>query len=239
MGAVAMPAAMLGSSIIGGIASNKAAKNASKLSPSEQGALNEQTSGAAQQRTQASELYSKFMPYYQQAAGYYGTLLGGNRAALGQQMMPERQGINDAYAGAQTRLDRSGVQGGVRDQAIANMNREKAGRYATLLGSARSGAAGSLASMSSGAVNAGQSGLAGAMNTQGQISQTGLYNRAYGNQQGLAAGQSAADMIFQILKGIPGAGGKAGSKKTLPSTKLPGSVGYTYLPPVPASGDFG
>lgn len=79
-----------------------------------------------------------------QSANYFSPLLRGNRAAIDQTLAPERAGITETYRGAGKALEQSGMRGGTRDLASAELNRDKASKLALLPSAARAGAATSM-----------------------------------------------------------------------------------------------
>jgi hypothetical protein len=79
-----------------------------------------------------------------QSANYFSPLLRGNRAAIDQTLAPERAGITETYRGAGQALEQSGMRGGTRDLATAELNRDKASKLALLPSAARAGAADSM-----------------------------------------------------------------------------------------------
>lgn len=213
--AAAVPALISAGGFIGSkFAGDSARKSAMKQSPGEiaaTGGVNRaaasQTQLADQFKQAGGDLLQTGTPAVRQSLSYYSTLLGGNRAAMAQAVAPETQQIGDVYKGAERSLVASGTRGAVRDQARGEIQREKTGRIAGLIGSVRPGAAAQLAGTGMSAIGAGAgalSGAAGATNSAGNL-YSGLIggaqqNRAMGNAAaGDASGQIGA-LVADLLK---------------------------------------
>ena len=83
-------------------------------------------------RRQGQSLFQQGMPATQNAINYYGTLLRGNRAAMQQATAGSAAQLTDTYRGAEAGLKRSGVRGGERATALAELTRDKASQIAQL-----------------------------------------------------------------------------------------------------------
>lgn len=133
-------------------------------------------------------LNASSLPAFQQSVDYNSKLLGGNRAMMNQAVAAPAAQITSIYRGAQRGLERSGVRGGERDMAMADLNRERASKLAGLTTGVQGEAANNLGQLST-------RGLAIGLNAQTEAA-NGFGNLA--GQQGqnyrFAAGQQAEDM---------------------------------------------
>jgi len=156
--------------------------------------------------TQSQGIYGAAIPAYQNAINYYSTLLGrGGRSAMQAAVAPAAENIAGTYAGAIRGTERM-APGGVRDQAVAELHRERAGSIARLLQGVQPGAAQAL--MGGGTAGLGaaaQVGQAGAAtlgqagNIYSNLLQGGFQNRAYSGGLGQAFGSGLGGLIFQLL----------------------------------------
>lgn len=105
--------------------------------------LTSQTSLADFLAKQGKDQLALTGPAYKKAQDYYTGILSGNAAANLQQMNPERQQISQLYGGATARANRT-LTGPARDQALADITRESAGKLADLIPNARKDAASTL-----------------------------------------------------------------------------------------------
>lgn len=162
---------------------------------------------------------------YGQAGSYFSPLLSGSRGAMDQALAPDRAAITDTYRGASNAL--SGMRGGQRDLAQAELNRDRAGRLSLLAPTARAGAAQGMLQVGQGRTGVGgtQGGIGTSLAGQSVAAHGGatspyssLYQGAqqqdlarqhYANQSGSAIGS----MIFDAMKASGGrkAGGSAGA----------------------------
>lgn len=160
------------------------------------------------------------------SANYFSPLLRGGRAAIDQTLAPERAGITETYRGAGKALEQSGMRGGTRDLASAELNRDRASKLALLPSAARAGAAESMMKLGGeqGNLAATQAGTGanlygGAATAKG----TGAYgyNALLGSadrreyvqgQNAQTAGTGIGSMIFDAIKSKQGksAGGGSG-----------------------------
>lgn len=214
-----MPAPVIAAGVTGafGLLSNKLSGGRS----SDERRYSAAQAGSAQAQTRLANLMSDFakrqftlaQPAYTRALGYYNTLLGGNRAAMGQAVAPEAASISDRYAGAQRGLERSFVRGGERDLAMAELGRSKAADLSSLIRDVRPRAAGAIAEL-------GQSGMRDALGFGGAAGQ-GFYGAGsiYGNLVGNERARAYDDWqrSFELGKAIssilgPWLGEKYGTK---------------------------
>ncbi len=143
-------------------------------------------------------------PAYGKAVDYYSTLLGGDRAKMQQAVAPAAGQISDTYRGAQANLERMGIRGGGRDQAMAELNRQQAGQLGQLTVGMQPMAAQQLGQL-------GQQGMGfAAQGLQGLSSAGNLYSSLLGQQTRMADtqydrnkefGGSLGSLITSGLKG--------------------------------------
>lgn len=187
----AIPLISTGISAIGGaISSRNRAKQQKQQQAQFTPLIQGQTALAGQAAQQGRQLFGFGGQQLGAAAGYYNTLLNGNRAAMTQAVQPEIAGITDVYRGAERSLERSGVQGAARDVAQGDLARDRAGRIAGLVGGVRPMAAGALGQMGQFGIQAGQQGtqqagnmLANLMSGITGAQQQGLEAQKYGDEQ--------------------------------------------------------
>jgi hypothetical protein len=214
--------AMLGASLLG----KKAQSSAMKRSPEEQAALGGAQDTAGQLSETGGSLIGQGTPLTGQAANYWSTLLGGNRAAMSQATAGPRGAVTDIYRGAESNLERSGVRGASRDVAKAELGRDRAGKIAGLTTGVQPFAAQQLAEIGSDQTRTGANMLGQSGSIWGNLLGAGYQNRLYGRQEGEKFGGSMGGLLFDILSGTIGkmgkGGGGGGSIPTIPSTTYPG-----------------
>ena len=157
-----------------------------KLTPAEQQAQTGQGANAA-------ALSGVGIPAIQGAAGYYQRLMGSRQAAQAA-TAPAAANISEAYKGAGAGVDRSFLQGGQRDQAIADLNRDKTSQIARLYAGVQPSAAAALGSL-------GTSAVGGANNVYGSIMGQGLDQRKFAEGVDTQNGQASGNILYSILKG--------------------------------------
>jgi hypothetical protein len=162
---------------------------------------NSERLGAEQER-RANQAFSIGTPMVQNAGSYYDTLLRGNRQQMAQATAGPRAAINDQYAGAGRSLERSGVQGAVRDLAKANLSRSRAGDVAHLTMGVQPMAAAALGNLGEGERGHGFAGLNASASTSTDILGQRLQQQRYINEQGSGTGQAVGSALFDILNGI-------------------------------------
>ena len=209
MGPAALPIAMGASTIGASLIGANAAKNASKRSPEEQQLIQSQTSLADQQRKQGAEMFSQANPWYQKAGGYYSALMSGDRGKMAQATQGPRGMINDQYAGAERGLQRSGLTGGARDLAYANLLRGRSADVAGLTSGVQPQAAQALSGLASLGFGQGLGASGQAGNAYGNLAAGAQSNRMAGNAAGASAGEDMGMLLFNMLK-QGGGGSKQG-----------------------------
>jgi len=214
MAAAAVPAAIKIGSMVGGsllakklsgpTAEQKAGMSATQGATAQLGAAAPQLMGQGKQLTQQGAGYAG-------AAGNYYQKLLGSRAGLREALAPDTASALDYYKGAAGSIGRT-MTGGSRDQALAELERDKAGKLALMPAMARSAAA-------TGAVGASAPFFQAGSSQTGQgiyAGQGALYggNALYTQASDLAeqqrkAGSSYGNMIYDAVSGwkLPGRGG--------------------------------
>lgn len=77
-------------------------------------------------------LYNVGSDTYKAGLDYYKQILGGNQAAMARAIAPQASAITDTGAGAQRALEASGLRGGARDVARAQLIQQTAGQLGNL-----------------------------------------------------------------------------------------------------------
>lgn len=222
MAAAAIPIAMKVAPMIAGAFIGKKTSGASK---DQKGAM-EGTQQAAGALTQAGQ------PLMQQglsmarggsgdldaAGGYYRNVLGSRQAGR-EALAPEMTSAMEFYRGAENKAKRT-LQGGQRDQAVAELDRQKVAQMAGMLPAARRTAAEGLTQTGGQRISGGTS-LTGqgtnALANAGYL-QSGQFNQAttirgQEGEGGSMWGKLLGDLAAELYKG--------GGKSPLPSTNLP------------------
>lgn len=190
----------------------------------------------------ARQTLQKSAGTFGQVGSYASPLLSGSRGAIDSVLAPERSAITDTYRGAERSLD--SMRGGTRDLAVAELNRDRAGRLALLPGQARTAAAQTMMG-----VGSGQAGVGGAQAStgvglmgqglQGRAGAAGAYGSLFGNANNNAALRAPSDaagssgigsMIFDALKSggkKPGSGSGTLTGLPLGAPTIPG-LGQGY-----------
>jgi hypothetical protein len=114
---------------------------------------------------------------YKNASDYYTELLKGGSAATSRFIAPMTENLRKVYAGAQSGIESGGLRGGAREQALAQLNQQKAGEIG--------GAVERAQPMAAQALNQGSGAAAQAMAGFGQIA---------GLEQGRYQGAAAAEL---------------------------------------------
>lgn len=141
-------------------------------------------------------------PALGRAMGYYDTLLRGNRAAMQQATAGAAGQISDTAKGAAMNLERMGVTGGQKVQAMADLARQSQGQLGQLSVGVQPGAAQALAGIGQTGLNTSAQALQG-LSTAGNIyssligGQRGLEQQQYGRQQQF--GSMLGQMVGQGL----------------------------------------
>lgn len=203
--------AAIGSSLIGGIMGKKAASSAMQKTPEEQNAFAANTRLAGQQTKQGNEMFNTAMPAVKSSLGYYNTLLSGNRAARVGAVAPEAESISSAYDGANRATARGYVQGGVRDQAIAENARAKAGQISRLTTGVRPGAAAAMSQIGASLLPGAAARAGTAANIYGGQGYTEMQNRKTGREAGGEASANFGGLFARLLSLTGKGGGGSGS----------------------------
>lgn len=203
--------AAIGSSLIGGMMGKKAASTAMEKTPQELAAFDANTKLAGQQTRQGNEMFNTAMPAVRNSLNYYGTLLGGNRAARVGAVAPEAESVSGAYEGANKAIGRSYISGGVKDQALAENARAKAGQIARLTTGVRPMAAQGMAQIAGSLIPQAEDRYRGASGIYGQQGNSEMANRKIGSDAGTQTSGNFGRLFAQILnitgKGKSGGGG--------------------------------
>ena len=186
-----------------------AAKMGSKRSGAEQQALAGQQGAAGALMGQGQSLFGAGMPAMRTALNYYSTLLQGNRAAMNQAVAGPTAQITDMYRGAERNLERTGVRGGVKDLATAELGRDRTSKLAQLTTGVQPMAAASLGSLGGQATGQAQGATAGAGGLYSQIMGQQFQNRQNTNQMLGQAGSDMGGAIFDVWKSKSAAKGGA------------------------------
>lgn len=211
-----------GSLLAGWLGGKKAQSSAMARSPEEQQALTGAQTGANALTGMGRSLFGggqdtlgRGTGFLGQAGNYWQTLLGGSRAAMAQATAGPRAAITDQYRGAERGLERSGLRGGVRDLASAELSRDRAGKVAGLTTGVQPMAAqglssvgGELGSLGLSQIGQGLGATEAGSNIWQRLLQGGFENRKYGRAEGEKAGKGIGGLIFDILSGIGGKFGK-------------------------------
>lgn len=221
--AVAVPIAMAAASAYSAYAANKKSKE-------EKAGMAGQTAAGKALLARGGEAFGGGMPGAKAALDYYQTLLHGSRAAMSQAVAGPTAQITDLYRGAQSGVERSGVRGGVKDLAMANLGRDQANQLGQLTAGVQPGAAAQLGNLGTTLTAQGTGSTATAGGIYGNIGAMGFQQRQYGNQVGAQAGQDIGSAIFQIWRsrqqgGGGSQGGQGGEKPTGPAYARSAQIG--------------
>ncbi|HXU05481.1 MAG TPA: hypothetical protein VN903_31195 [Polyangia bacterium] len=152
------------------------------------------TALAQQQGARGQQLFNFGFPQLQKTAGYYGALLGGNRQAVTQALAPTVEHIGETYKGAERNLTRM-APGAGRDEAAADLNRQKAAQIGGLPIAARSEAATALTGMGQSATGSGIS----ATQSAGGLYDSALVSQRYNDQQQYQLGSNLSKVIGDFI----------------------------------------
>jgi len=234
MAAVALPAALKVGSMVGGsLLAKKLSGPTSQQTAAmgtTQGAANTLGAAAPQLMGQGKQLTQQGAGYAGAAGNYYQKLLG-SRAGLREALAPDTASALDYYKGAEGKIGRT-MTGGSRDQALAELERDKAGKLALMpamaRGAAAQGAVGAAAPFfQAGSSQTGQGVYAG----QGALyGGNALYNQASDQaEQQRKAGAGFGNFIYDAVKGwkIKRPGGSMDARGGLnPADIFRGGVGF-------------
>lgn len=239
--APALPWIGKGAALLGGwLGGRKAQSSAMQRSPEEQTALSGAQGAAGDLGGYGRQLFGMATPALGQATNYWQTLLGGNRAAMAQATAGPRAALTDQYRGAERGLERSGLRGGVRDLASAELSRDRASKIAGLTTGVQPGAAEQLGNLGQVSAQLGIGAAGAGANIWQHLLQGGFENRKYGRQEGQNFGAGLGGLIFDILSGVSGGrtGGSGGSTRTTTFDPITGSRS-TDVEPRFGSGSWG
>jgi len=211
------PAIGLGSTLLGGFFNRN---QTPKRGPEEQAAFKQAGGAAAGLGASSGQLLNFGQDRLRETSQFLSPLLSGDRSAALGATSPERGQITSFFRGAGRRI-REESRGGVRDLAIAQNARDKAGALAGLIPSLRLGAAQTSANLGTSAT---QTGVAGQQASGGIFAQLAGALQAgrldEGRLQGLFSQlnrQSGIDLgkgLFEILQSTRT--GKTGGVATFP-----------------------
>jgi len=199
-------------------------RNMGRPSKEERGMRGEQASTLRQLRGVGTDLTGSGQENLGRASSFYNKILGGDRAAQNQLLAPEIAGITDVYRGAERNLTRSGVRGGARDVASAELGRDRASRISGLIPGLRPQAAQAVGQLGQFSTATGTQALGGVPGGFNQLLGGARQDRviAQGAQEGFGAslGQILGDVVQQ-QQSKKGGGGKGVTLATDRSFKLP------------------
>lgn len=228
MGFVApfVPLISAGVGALGGIFGGKKAQaSAEKGSPQMQAAQTGATGAATTLGSQGSTLFNTGTGLIKQGtstlsqpSNYFSALLSGNRALQSQAIAAPRAAITDTYAGAARSLEESGVRGAARDQAKADLSKQRAGQIGSLITGVQPGAASALTGIGGTQIGAGTSvagtgtsATAGSGNIFSNLLGINQNQAQFATQQGNQFGSNFGSFLFDILNGMgKGKGGGGG-----------------------------
>lgn len=206
MAAAAVPAAIKIGSMVGG---SLLAKKLSGPTSQQQAGMGV-TQGAATQLGQAApQLMGQGQRLTQQGAGYAGAAgnyyqkLLGSRAGIREATAPDTAAALDYYKGAEGKIGRT-MTGGSRDQALAELEREKVGKLALMPAMARGAAAQGAVGAAAPLLSAGSSQTGQGVYAGGTAAGAGnaLYNQASDQaEQQRKAGSTYGNFIYDAVKG--------------------------------------
>jgi hypothetical protein len=198
--APAVPWIIKGGSLLGGwLAGRKAQSSAQQRSPEELQALTSATSAGNSLLQQGQQFQKLGLPAVQSGMGYWDTLLRGSRSAMAGATAGPRGAITDQYRGATQNLEHSGIRGAARDQATAELNRDRVGKIAGLTSGVQPGAAQQLSGLGSGLIEQGGSQMNAAGGLFSGLLGQGAANRQYARSEGEKAGTGIGSFLFDIL----------------------------------------
>lgn len=146
------------------------------------------------------QAFGSGLPMLNQAGSYWSTLLGGNRTAMSAATAGPRAAITDQYRGAELGLKRAGVTGGVRDQSLAELSRDRAAKVAGLTTGVQPAAAQGLSGIGANLLGVSQGFGSNAGGLYGSLMQNTTQNAMYQSGQAASAGSSFGSLLFDLLK---------------------------------------
>ena len=239
--------ASIGGSIGGGLIGRKTsmdiAKQGRELTPEERRAFEGGMGSAGQLGDMGSQLYGSGQKQLGQAGSYYETLLRGDRGAMQQAVAGPAEQIGDIYGGASRSIRSGSGRGGVQEQQLAEIEREKAGRISRLTAGVQPGAAESLGRLGMfqtgtgvGATQAGGNLLSRLLGISAGSRRTGLEGMLAGHQIGQDYGGNIGNLLFEALRSANIGGGKGkGVSGGVPPGLPPGYPRGAGLPTHPGN----
>lgn len=221
--------------LAGKVAGKKATASAQQRSPEEQASLTGATQAAGGAGEAATSLMKQSQPYISKPAGYYGTLLSGNRAAMSQATAAPRAQLEEQYGGAEASLGRSGIRGAARDVLTGNLRRQKAGQIGGLTPGVQPWAAGQLGTLGTNVMQTAAPLYGTSGNIYSNLLGEGAANRRYARGEGEKTGTAIGKLAS--MAGTIGAGMAGGDDAPLASRQTVPNMGK--LPTGYPGSDFG
>lgn len=187
-----------------------------------------------QQTGLANKLIGGALPGVNKAAGYYSTLLSGDRGQMRLATAGQRGAVNDSYRGAE-RGATARLTGGARDTALAELERDRAGHVAGLTTGVQGDAADKLGQLSSGLLGTGSTSLGNAGLTSANLLGAAGTNMRFGQEAGANSAAGWGKLLASLMNQF---GGKSGGTSSL----LPAQIlapRYSGMPNVSPSGNMG
>ncbi len=230
-----MPAAIpLIALAVGGATSAYQAHKAGQTADAQTNLMNQQSGLAREMAGFGQQQYSAAQPALQKAMNYYQTLAGGDRGAISNLLAPQRASISDTFSGAQNSLEAKMAPGPGREEAIANLMKQKTGQLGLMPIQARNDAVGHLGAMGQNMNDSAlryMTGGQGGLNSAGNLNLGGaeLQNNANSQWNSLGNGLMQAFLPYLMDKTKGGSGGMLKSNSNLPGGNvqwnLPGGIG--------------
>lgn len=185
---LAVPLIMAGGTIGAGLIGRSAANRAMK----QQQPLMDAQAAAAQEQLKLARMLA---PNVSGAADYYNKILHGDRAALTSAIQPELTGVTEMYRGAEKGLDRM-APGAGRDQARAELGRQRVGQLGGLYFGARQNAAQTGINLTGAATGA----TGGAANIYSTLLNGMRDDRDFNDRQQTAFGAALGPLFVDLYK---------------------------------------
>lgn len=227
MGAAAVPIALAGSSILGGILSRGGGK--SEPTAQEKRGIESSFGQAGILGQAGGDFTGRGQRDLNTSSNFFNTLATGDRGALLRATSPEQQAITSSFRGSEQNIREQG-RGGTRDLALAQLSRDRGAAQAGLLPQIRSNAAAQVGQLGLAGSQIGLGATANAGNLfQGlaatsQAGRLGADQIAAGQQQG---GGQLGGFLFDILNNSQSGGSKGGGFTPGPGTieaRPPGGI---------------
>jgi hypothetical protein len=180
---------------------------------------------ALSQEDRSKQLFNTGFPAAQKTAGFYSTLLSGNRGAMSNATAAPRAAINEQFRGAAAGLDRSGLRGGARDTAMAELSRDRAGRVAGLTSGVQPAAAEALGNLGTSLMAGSGTAASGAGGLFSNLAGLSQQRAFYQDQQANESYRNLGSIFFNLLQnqqwGKPGTPPFVGTTTANPGTSSP------------------